>query len=214
MVTIIPAILATTEADYQEKLSAIEKSGKFEWVHIDLMDGEFVNNKTINLETLSKYPTNLKKEAHLMVSDPLRWVDGLIALGYDRLIAHIEVGSYQLTKFLNETIKKGKSVALAFNPETAIEQYQDYHQQTPGILIMSVQPGFGGQEFIPTSPAKIKAARQTAGASASIGVDGGIGESSVRLVFEAGVDYVVVGSHLIKGDIDENLRKLQSAIQS
>ncbi len=198
--TIIPSILATTEEEYKNELSEIEESGLFEWVHIDFMDNKFVQNRSISPHIVRKYPTLLKKEAHLMVENPLEWARELE--GFDRLIIHTEIGEEKTSAFLKKM--EGKEIYMAFNHETEI-----VIPQTKGILIMGVHPGFQGQEFIPETVEKIKKAREF---SVIIGVDGGINEYSATLVKDAGADYLVVGSHILRGNIGENLKKIQEAL--
>lgn len=194
---IIPAILATSEEQYREELEKIEQSNFFDWVHIDLIDNQFTQNQSIGLEILKKYPTGLKIEVHLMVEEPLKWFE----VEMDRLIVHSEIGQDRISQLVTSTQRQ---VFLAFNPETELIE-----TELPGLLIMGVHPGFQGQEFIPGVLEKIKQAR---GMGKIVGVDGGITSENAKLIVEAGADYLVVGSHILKGDINENIQQIQNSI--
>lgn len=212
-VQIVPAILATTEEEYKEKLAKIESCPDFAggWVQIDLMDNKFVQNKSIGLEVLSKYPTKLKREAHLMVVDPREWARGLVKMGFDRLIFHLEAG--RALEIL-ETIKDGgMGVGIALSPQTPLDKVGPFLDKIDVLLLMSVDPGFSGQHFLPEILEKIKGATELkVQNNFLIEVDGGINEQVAKSVIEAGADILVVGSHLIEGNITENLERLWEAI--
>lgn len=212
-VQIVPAILATTEAEYREELGKINSCPEFTegWVQVDLMDNRFVQNKSIGLEVLSKYPTKLKREAHLMVVDPREWVRGLMKIGFDRLIFHLEADR---TLEILETIKDGgMGVGIALSPQTPLDKIGPFLDKIDVLLLMSVDPGFGSQHFLPEILEKIKEATELkVQNNFLIEVDGGINEQVAKSVMEAGANILVVGSHLIEGDITENLERLWEAI--
>lgn len=199
MVRIIPAILATNEEDYHNNLDKIENSVHLEdgWVHIDFIDGIFAPSITITPEVLKKYPTKLKIEAHLMVANPTEYMKGLEA---DRIITHIEIPKDKLPDEAN----------LAINPETDLSALDDFNPSV--VLVMTVHPGKQGQEFIPQALEKIKALKVKR-PDILIGVDGGVSAENAKLIVDAGADYLVVGSHLLEGDIDENLEVFWEALQ-
>jgi pentose-5-phosphate-3-epimerase len=113
MTTIIPAILARTEEDYKKDIENVNGAGSLEggWVHVDFMDGVFVDNKSVEVEVVSKYPTDLKKEAHLMVMQPLHWLDKLIESGFLRVIVHFE--AEEVEKCVEYLKGRGVEVGLA-----------------------------------------------------------------------------------------------------
>lgn len=212
MVNIIPAILATSEEEYAQKLKKIEDSGQFEngWVQIDLMDNKFVQNKSIGPEIIAKYPTNLKLEAQLMVEYPENWIDELVKIKVNRIVFPIE--DVEGVKQRIQHIKNhGIEVGLSLNPETAVETVAAFVDTIDLVLIMSVSPGFGGQEFIPSSVEKVRKAREI-GWPILIEVDGGVNEGVVRGLAKAGADNLVIGSHLVEGDINENLKKIKQSL--
>ncbi len=212
---IIPAILATSEEEYKDKITKISSALKSpdQWVQIDIMDGKFVPNKSVGLDVIKKYPTVLKKEAHLMVENPADWVEELINLGFERIIVHIEVDEDNLDAALNIINKHKKTGVLAFNPETSIKEFKYYMPMVSGVLLMSVHPGFQKQEFIPASVDKVKELREYIPPHHFIEVDGGIDENSAKLLCEAGADYLVIGSHLTDGNITENLEKIRGSLR-
>lgn len=219
-IEIIPAILATTEEEYQEKLQKIEISEAFfvNWVHIDLMDNKFVQNKSVTAETVLKYPTNFKKEVHLMVEDPYYWIDKLKPADIGRFIIHYEVVKKDPEYFENHIIAFIRSytdseIGLAFNPETKIEDLGNYLEIVDLLLLMGVYPGFGGQEFIPETVGKVKKVKEFIGDQTLIGVDGGMNEESVKLVIDAGANHIVVGSYILQGDVKQNLESIWDALR-
>ena len=216
MVQIIPAILATIETEYQEQLTKIQESGDFTggWVHIDLMDNKFVQNASIRPEIIAKHPANLKLEAHLMVEYPENWIDGLVKVPVGRIIFPVEDEAGIENRI--EHIKGHElTVGLSINPETAVDLLKPFIELIDLVLVMGVHPGKQGQEFIPGTLEKIKELvklRIQTGASFMIEVDGGISPENAKLIKDAGAGSVVVGSHLTKGDIDENLAKIQEKL--
>lgn len=213
---IIPAILATTPQEYQDKLLKIEDSGVFEdgWVQIDLMDKKFVQNQSVGPDVLAEYSTNLRIEAQLMVIHPQNWIDELVKIKVDRIVFPVEDFS-GIEDAITQIKNLGMEVGLSLNPDTPIEQVLPYLEHINLVLIMSVQPGFGGQKFIPKSLKKIQqlaSHRDQNGLKFVIEVDGGINQEVIKSVVEAGASNVVIGSHLIDGDITQNLESLWQAV--
>ncbi len=212
MVQIVPAILATSEDEYKQKLAKIEECGLFEkgWVQIDLMDNKFVQNESIGPDIIAKYPTKLKLEAQLMVEYPENWIEELVKVPVQRIvfpIEDIEGIEDRIQHIKNHQIEIG----LSLNPQTDIEKLFPFVSTIEVVLVMSVNPGFGGQKFIPESIDKVRKLREK-GWPIKIGVDGGINEEVVGDLIDAGADYLVIGSHLLEGNIDENLEKIWQAL--
>ena len=196
MTTIIPAILATNEEEYKDKLQKIEESRQFQdkWVQIDLMDNKFVQNKSIGPEIIAKYPTSLKIEAQLMVEYPENWIDELVKIPVARIVFPIE-DSEGIEERIKHIKNHGVQVGLSLNPETQVETLAPFVGTIDLVLVMSVQPGFGGQEFIPESLEKIRKIKSM-GWPIKIEVDGGINKQVKKDLEDAGADYLVMGSHL------------------
>lgn len=205
MVQIIPAVLATSEEQYKQdlqKLSACEalKDG---WVHIDFADNKFVQNQTVGTKTIEKYPTEFKKEAHLMVAHPKDWVDGLVKAGFERIVFHIE-SEDEANEVIDYIKSKGLEAGLAINNETAIEKLTPFIDKIDVVLVMTIVPGFQGQPFIPEALDKVRRIKAN-NWPVRVGVDGHVNNENAKEILDAGVDFMVVGSYLLKGNIDENL---------
>lgn len=216
MVQIIPAILATSEEDYQRDVARYKQSISFKegWVHIDFMDNMFVPNKSIGASETAKYPIDLHKEAHLMVQNPFLWIDELVKAGFERVLLHIEAENIEDS--IEKAKEKGLEKGLAVKNDTELTKIEPFLERVDTVLIMGVELGFQGQEFIPESLNKIKEIsklREDGGYGFKIEVDGAIKDDNIKAVVQAGADFVIVGSYLLKGDIDENLENLWEKIK-
>lgn len=212
MVQIIPAILSITEADYHRDISRYKATKSFQdgWIHIDFMDNVFVPNKSIDASSTAKYSTPLHKEAHLMVAHPKEWVDDLIKANYERVIFHIEIEDDK-DECIDYIKSKGVEAGLAINNATSLEELKPFLGKVDLVLVMGVVPGFQGQPFIPESLDRIKELarlRSEGNYNFKIGIDGAVRDTNVKAIHESGVDFITVGSYLLKGDIDENLENL------
>ena len=212
MVQIIPSILATSEDQYQQDLQKLSSSDslKMGWVHIDFADNKFVQNKTVEPEVIQKFPTNFRKEAHLMVENPLSWIDQLVRSGFERVIFHLE--SKDNT---DECIRKIKEVNLevgiALKIETPIEKLQPFIAKINTVLVMTIVAGFQGQPFIPQVLDKVRSIKSE-NWPVRVGVDGAVNDTDVKQIVESGVDFMIVGSFLLEGDVDERLERLWKEI--
>lgn len=208
MVQIIPAVLATTEEQYQSDINKLNSSQSLSggFVHIDFADNKFVQNTTIKPDIIQKYPDDFRKEAHLMVVHPKDWIDQLKDAGFERIIFHLESDDDIL--LVIENIKsKGLEAGLAINKETALEKLEPFVDKIDLVLVMSIVPGFQGQPFIPQTLDKVRQIKSN-NWPVKVGVDGAVRDSNIKEIVESGVDFVTVGSYLLKGDIEENLEKL------
>ncbi len=202
-IIISPSILA---ADYGKLAEEITKvvSGGAEYVHIDVMDGHFVPNISIGVPVVQsiRKVTGAVFDCHLMISNPIDYVDAFIKAGADLITFHVESNSD-----VNETIKKitsaGKKAALAVKPGTPIETVFPYLKELAMVLVMTVEPGFGGQSFMSETLPKIKALSEELekqGLSTDIQVDGGVDEKTAVLCKDAGANVLVAGSYIFKSD--------------
>lgn len=208
---IIPAVLANSEADYIRDLSRLERTNLFKWVHIDFMDNKFVLNKSIDPTATAKYPVSLKKEAHLMVQHPKSWIDQLARAGFKRVLFHLESEDDQ-DECIDCAKKNGLEVGLVLKHETPLDNLVPYIAKIDRALLMSVVPGFQGQPFIEGVLQKISNFKSK-NWPVKVGVDGAVRDTNIIQLVNAGVDYVIAGSFLLKGDIDENLEKLWEALR-
>lgn len=208
MIQIIPSILATSEEQYKQdldQLSSIEalKNG---WVHIDFADNKFVQNQTVGVEIIEKFPANFRKEAHLMVSRPRQWIDKCIKAGFERIIFHIE-SEESINECIEYIKSKGVEVGLAINKDTPVENLKQYINKIDLILVMTIVAGFQGQPFITKTLDKVRYIKRSNWA-VRVGVDGAVKNTNAKEIVESGVDFMIVGSFLLEGNTDENLEKI------
>ncbi len=210
MIQIIPAILATSEEQYQNDLAKLSKSETLSegWVHIDFADNKFVQNQTVGVETIEKFPTNFHKEAHLMVSYPKQWIDKLIEAGFERIIFHIE-SEDNIDEVIDLIKAKGLEAGLAIKIDTALEKLEEFIHKIDLVLVMSIVSGFQGQPFIPEALNRLLKIKMK---GIRVGPDGAINNGNIKEITKTGADFVIVGSYLLKGDTDENMEILWEII--
>lgn len=216
MIQIIPAILATTEEEYKEAIEKISnsKSLKNGWLHIDFADNKFVQNQTIDSSVLKKYSTDLNLEAHLMVEEPNNWIASLKDAGVKRAIAHVETEEEDVDDFVAQCKVLNMEVGMAIKIETPLEKLDPYWEVADLILVMSIELGFQGQPFKAEAINRIKEIKKICSnfdKPFMIGVDGHVDNQTAKSLINAGVEQLVVGSFLLKGNLDENLEKIWKA---
>jgi ribulose-phosphate 3-epimerase len=194
MTEIIPGILVHTLKELKEKLHLLSWAKK---VHIDIMDGKFVPNKTISALTLKKAIPKMDMQIHLMAYKPHKYVNAFSRLGVKELIIHAEAEK-QSPEVLEYIREKGMKAGIAFNPETRIEKHKDALVHADLALVMTVHPGFSGQTFLKTPVRKIGEIKRC-NPLISAGVDGGINEHTCRLARAA--DFAIA-THAVT-DADE-----------
>lgn len=204
-----PSILSADFKILGEQLKLTEEAGA-EYIHFDVMDGMFVPSISFGMPVLAsiKGATTQTLDVHLMVTEPIRYVEEFVKAGADIVTVH-----YEACEDLQATIDKihaaGAKVGISIKPKTPVEVLLPYLDQAEMFLIMSVEPGFGGQAFIPESLDKIKELRNllnARGIQADIEVDGGIYHSNVKEVLNAGANVIVAGSAVFKGNVAENVK--------
>lgn len=212
MIQIIPAILDKTPEDFGKHIAQLKYSTSFQegWVHVDFADNEFVKNETIGVDTVIQNPTNLNKEAHLMVAHPLQWLDKLKEAGFKRVIFHFE-SQDDILECIKRIKELGMETGIALNIDTPVEKLEPFKDKIEVVLIMGIVPGFQGQPFLPKALERIKELREK-NWPIKIAVDGAVRDTNAKQIIEAGVDQLIVGSFLLKGDIDENLENLWEVI--
>ncbi|HRY60026.1 MAG TPA: hypothetical protein P5096_01455 [Patescibacteria group bacterium] len=194
MKKILPAILASTIEEFSQKLSVLSSFSKE--IQIDITDGTFVNSKTVELVEIKELPKDIEFELHLMVSDPLEYMSHIKRLGIKRVVFHNEIDKSTM-EVVDALKKEGITVVLALNPHSDIPTLKDYVPHVDGLLLMSVAPGFGGQELIPSVLEKAKILRSRY-PEILIEMDGGIKKENLVKVYEAGVNIAVIGSGILK----------------
>ena len=200
---ISPSILASDFSRLAQEVSSIEKAGA-DLVHIDVMDGMFVPNLTLGAPVIKclKGKTSLPFDVHLMIEEPIRYIDDFASAGADIITFHIEAA-----KDVEATIEKIKNAgckpALSIKPGTDAEAVFPYLKDLYMVLVMTVEPGFGGQSFMPETMPKVKKIRQEAdkiNPELHIQVDGGIDDKTIHTVIENGADVIVAGSYVFKAE--------------
>jgi ribulose-phosphate 3-epimerase len=211
---VTPSILDCDFSRVGEELDALAKAGALA-VHLDVMDGHFVPNLSYGPPVIADWRprSDLPFDAHLMISDPGRYLDAFVKAGCDEIIIHIEAVPDPV-ELLRKIRRSGCRAALALNPPTPLEAISPYLAELDKVLVMSVMPGFGGQSFEPKVLEKVRALRQ-ARPGLEIAIDGGIKPSNAAEVVAAGVTQLVVGSYVWRddGNYAASLAELAEAIR-
>ena len=212
-IKICPSLLSANICNLEKDLKILEEK-EIEVLHIDIMDGNFVPNIAFGIyqvEGLRKL-NKMEFDSHLMVENADLFVEPLVKAGTNGITVHLE-SSKHLYKTLKNIKSFGIKAGVALNPSTPVSSLEHVLPMLDRVLIMSVEPGFGGQEFIPFSLDKIRALdkiKKEKGYDFTIQVDGGINADNIKDVIDAGIDEIVIGSSLFKGCIEENIDKFRA----
>ena len=212
-----PSILAADFKVLGQEMKKTEENGAA-YIHFDVMDGMFVPSISFGMPVLASIhdATEQFMDVHLMVQEPIRYVEAFQKAGADYVTVHLEACEDVKTT-LDKIHACGMKAGLAVNPETDVKELVPYLEDVEMILIMSVHPGFGGQKFIPESLDKIREVRamlNEKNLETDIQVDGGIYVENVREVLDAGANVIVAGSAVFRGDAGENTAKFMEILKS
>ena len=197
MKKIAPSILSADFSKLGEEILAVEAAGA-DWIHIDVMDGHFVPNITIGpgpIQSLRKI-TRLPFDVHLMIENPERYIDSFADAGSDVITVHVEAARH-LHRIIAHIRERGIKAGVSLNPATPFVQVEPILNDIDVLLIMTVNPGFGGQKFISSALTKIRKAREMVNSIApnvAIEVDGGVTLHNIKSIAEAGADIIVAGA--------------------
>ncbi|WP_390404697.1 ribulose-phosphate 3-epimerase [Lacticaseibacillus jixiensis] len=210
---IAPSILSADYANLQRDVAQVEQAGA-DLLHVDIMDGHFVPNLTFGPGIVSalRPVTNLPLDVHLMVSDPGQWIAPFAQAGADTLLVHVEATPH-IARMVQLMHKHGVKAGVVVNPGTPLSSLEELLPQVDQVLVMTVNPGFGGQQFLPAMAdkvARLAKVREALGLHFDIEVDGGINDHTAKMVAEAGADIAVAGSFVFKGDPAHQLELLKA----
>lgn len=209
---IAPSILAADFSKLGEEIRAIEQGGA-DWVHIDVMDGHFVPNISFGTPIMQSIRplTKMPFDVHLMIAPVDPYLAQFAAAGADIITVHAEAGPH-LDRSLQAIRALGKKAGVSLNPATPVSVLEHVMDRLDLILIMSVNPGFGGQSFIPESLNKLRQARALVGGrNIHIQVDGGVTAANAGQIVQAGADVLVAGSAIFKGNHAQQIKAIRNA---
>ena len=217
MSQLAPSILAADFNRLGGQISTIEKTGT-EYLHIDVMDGMFVPSISFGMPLIEsiRKESNMFFDVHLMIEEPARYLKEFKDVGADGITVHVEACS-DLKRTLCNIKELGLKPAVAINPNTSVEEVLSVIDMVEMVLVMSVHPGFGGQKLIPKTldkVRKLKGIREEKRLKYNIEIDGGINRENIKEATMAGVDVIVAGTAVFKGDITDNINYLKEVLEN
>lgn len=214
---IAPSVLSADYANFETELKKLEASGA-EYVHLDVMDGHFVPNISFGAGVVASMRPHSKMvfDCHLMVSNPEHHIEEFARAGADIISIHVEATPH-IHGALQKIRAAGVKPSVVINPGTPVEAIKNVLNLVDQVLVMTVNPGFGGQAFLPETMGKIRelvALREANQLNFDIEVDGGIDDKTIQMAREAGANVFVAGSYVFKGDVSHQVQTLRDALDA
>ena len=214
-----PSLLSANFYNLKDDIEILEKN-KIEYLHLDVMDGVFVNNISFGfpvINEIKKHNTYFTMDAHFMIVNPQKYIDRAKEVGCDIFTFHYEAidNINDIVSIIEKIHSTGMKAGISIKPNTKVEDIYEYLKKIDLLLVMSVEPGFGGQTFMEDSLLKVKALkeyREKHNLNYIIEIDGGINKDNIKRVKDAGCDLIVAGSAIFKNDINKNINELNKII--
>lgn len=212
-----PSLLSADFSKLGEQVKILDEAGSH-YIHIDIMDGTFVPSLSMGFPVMKSIRecTDKMFDVHMMVEEPYRYIKDAVDAGADIITVHVEACRH-LDRTIQAIKESGVLAGVALNPATPLSTIEYVLPKVDMILLMTVNPGFGGQKFIPYTMDKIRELRKLLkekGSKADIEVDGGINFENVEAVMDAGANVIVAGSAVFTGDIEENVKRFLNILKS
>lgn len=210
-----PSILSADFSDLGNQIELLDQAGA-QYVHIDVMDGMFVPSISFGMPVIKAIRNRSERifDVHLMIEEPIRYIDELVACGADLITVHAEACRH-LDRTIEAILEKGIIAGVALNPATPLSAIEYVLPKVDMTLIMTVNPGYGGQKLIPYTIDKVRDLKQMIdrrGLKTDIEVDGGVNLDNVGALMDAGANIIVAGSAVFQGDITENVKSFLTAM--